>query len=137
MPLQEDVGDDHRGDHGDEHQGNDYECPLEQPNASMNDRCLFTYTEIASIPEKQPNDVQKQVRNVKYEDSGTERVRRQVQISCIGFSRYSTESVDHPSRLPEINQTPDAECPACGSEKRSNRIADGLAHASQFTYLLA
>ena len=74
---------------------------------------LLTYTEVASIPDDQPPDVQTHVQCVQDEHAEVQRIWFNVEIAEIGFSRDARDGIDEPCGLPEVDQTPDRECPTC------------------------
>ena len=74
---------------------------------------LPTYTEVASIPDDQPCNIQAHVQRVQDEHAEVQRVRFDVQIAEIGFSRYARDGIDEPCGLPKVDQTPYRECPTC------------------------
>lgn len=77
-----------------------------------------THSEVTSIPNEQPGDIQNHVQYVEDEHRVVQRVGHDVQVVRAGLSRYASEGIDQPGGLPEIDDTPDAERPTCVERDR-------------------
>ena len=79
-------------------------------NRSASD--LNTHSEISAIPYDQPADIQTHVQYEEHEHRVMKGIGNEIQVIRIGSPRYTTDGIDQPGCLPEINDTPNAERPS-------------------------